>query len=472
MTDLNLIEPGAGATPIWPITETDYARWRAKQPAAVGAWLDKHRFQAKPGRFATVPAKNGDLLGVVVGVAAPSTLWNFAGLSLGLPAGTYRIEVPRGRLDARTATTAALGWAHGSYRFERYRKAPAGDGGAQLEWPAKADRDYVEATVSAGAMVRNLINTPAGDLGPADLAAAALSVAGDLGATAETTVGSSLLTAGYPMVHAVGRAGRQEPRLVDIRWGNPKSKGPKVTLVGKGVCFDTGGLDLKTADGMLLMKKDMAGAALCIGLLHMIATLRLDVRLRVLLPLVENAVASDAYHPGDVLSSRKGLTVEIGNTDAEGRLILADALAEADRERPDLLVDFSTLTGAARVALGPDLPALYANDDEVAAELMDIGNEEADPSWRMPLWPPYAEMLDSKIADMNNVSGGSFAGSITAALFLQRFVTRAPRWVHLDLYAWSPKPRPGRPEGGDPQMMRAVYRLIERRAGKKKPKRK
>ncbi len=469
MTDLTLVEPGKGATPIWPVSEGDFAKWLGRQPAPVKAWLEAHRFQPKPGRFQTIPSKTGELLGVVVGVGSRVSMWNFAGLSLGLPAGTYCIEPVRGSLDAGTATIAALGWAHGSYRFERYRKAPKGEGGAQLEWPAKADRDYVENTFAAGTMTRNLINTPAGDLGPADLAAAALSLAGDLGATAETTVGSALLTSGYPMVHAVGKAGRQEPRLVDIRWG---TKGPKVTLVGKGVCFDTGGLDLKPADGMLLMKKDMAGAAICLGLLHLIASQKLEVRLRVLLPMVENAVSSDSYHPGDVLSSRKGLTVEIGNTDAEGRLILADALAEADRERPDLLLDFSTLTGAARVALGPDLPALYANEDEVANELMEIGTEESDPSWRMPLWPPYAEMLDSKIADMNNISPGSFAGSITAALFLQKFVTRSPRWVHLDLYGWSNKPRPGRPEGGDPQMLRAVYRLIERRAGKKKVKRK
>ena len=463
---LALVEPGRGATPIWVVPAVEFPRWLRRQPVGVAKWLTRHRYQAKPGRFITVPGpgvarSGGALLGVVLTVAAPATLWNFAGLTLALPAGRYRVEGAVGALDAAAATTAALGWAYGGYRFTRYRKAAAGEGGAALEWPAGADRSYVARTVRGASLMRNLVNTPAGDLGPADLAEVALSLAADLGATANVIVGHELLARGYPMVHAVGRAGRQEPRLVDLRWGD---KGPRVTLVGKGVCFDSGGLDIKSADGMLLMKKDMAGAAVCLGLMHMIVDAGLPLRLRVLLPLVENAISSDAYHPGDVLTSRQGLTVEIGNTDAEGRLILADALAEADRERPDLLVDFSTLTGAARVALGPDLPAMYANDDAVAAELLAIGAEEADPVWRMPLWAPYAEMLDSKIADINNTALSSFAGSITAALFLQRFVERSPRWVHLDLYAWSPKSRPGRPEGAEPQTMRAVYRLIERRA--------
>ena len=471
--DLGLIEQADDAVPIWPVAAADLEGWLAQQPAAVGAWVTAHRFTAKPGRFLTVPGKNGRVAGVVLGVDATPTLWNFAPLTQGLPTGRYRIE-PLRRFDAAVATHAALGWAYGGYTFARYRKPPKDNEAATLVWPERADRDYVAIAAAASTIARNLINTPAGDLGPADLAAVALNVGTDLGASVETIVGSELLTAGYPMVHAVGKAGRQEPRLVDIRWGEAKNKVPRVTLVGKGVCFDTGGLDIKPADNMLLQKKDMSGAAICIGLLHMIAASGLDVSLRVLLPMVENSISSESYHPGDVLASRKGLTVEIGNTDAEGRLILADALAEADREKPDLLIDFATLTGAARVALGPDLPALYGNDDATADALLAAGAAEADPAWRMPLWAPYDEMLDSKIADMNNVGGGSFAGSITAALFLQRFVTRADRWLHIDLFGWSPKPRPGRPEGAEPQAMRAVYRLIQQGfSGKpKKAKRK
>ena len=462
--DLLLVAAAGDATPIWAVTEKIFPRWLEAQDATARAWLQQHRYQPKPGRFMVLPGKSGAVAGVVLGLADPATLWNFAGLTFGLPKATYRLELPRGA-DAALATTAALGWAYGGYRFTRYRKAPEGEGGAVLVWPAKADRAYVARAARAGAIMRNLVNTPAGDLGPADLGEAALEVARNCNAEARVVIGQELLQQNYPMVHAVGRAGRQEPRLLDLRWGD--GRGPRVTLVGKGVTFDTGGLDIKPADAMLLMKKDMAGAAVCIGLLQMLADANFDIRLRVLLPLVENAIASDAFHPGDVLPSRKGLSVEIGNTDAEGRLILADALADADDEKPDLLIDFSTLTGAARVALGPELPAMYSNDDATAAELMAIGAEEADPLWRMPLWAPYAEMLDSKIADMNNTAFSSFAGSITAALFLQKFVTQAKRWVHLDLYAWSPKPRPGRPEGAEPQTMRAVYRLIERRYGKR-----
>lgn len=461
-SDLGLIDRAGDAIPLWPVTADEFERWASHQPAAVREWLSVHRFQAKPGRFQTVPGKNGALQGVVVGVADPLSVWNFAALTQALPAGAYKVEPVRGHLDATAATNLALGWAYGGYRFTRYRKPPKDAGVARLVWPAKADRNYVAVAAAASTIVRNLINTPAGDLGPADLAEVALSLAADHRAQVETTVGAGLLTSGYPMVHAVGKAGRQEPRLVDILWGAAKGKAPRVTLVGKGVCFDTGGLDIKPPDAMLLQKKDMSGAAIALGLFHMIAARGLDVSVRVLLPMVENAISSDAYHPGDVLSSRKGLTVEIGNTDAEGRLLLGDALAEADRERPDLLVDFATLTGAARVALGPELPALYAKDDGTAATLSAIGMEEADPMWRMPLWSPYDEWLESKIADMNNISGGSFAGSITAALFLQRFVTRTDNWVHLDLFGWSPKPRPGHPEGAEPQTMRAVYRLIER----------
>lgn len=463
--DLRLVDAATADTiPLFVINEKSYPRWLEAQDPATRRWMETQRYQPTPGRLLVLPGKGGALAGAVVGAADPAALWNFAALPLGLPQATYRAEMARGA-DAALATTVALGWAYGGYRFTRYKKPPEGEGGAALVWPQKADRAYVVRAARAATVMRNLVNTPAGDLGPADLGEAALAVAQEAHAEARVVVGQELLQQNYPMIHAVGRAGRQEPRLVDIRWG---TSGPRVTLVGKGVTFDTGGLDIKPADAMLLMKKDMAGSALCIALLQMLADANFDIRLRVLLPLVENAIASDAFHPGDVLASRKGISVEIGNTDAEGRLVLGDALAEADDEKPDLLIDFSTLTGAARVALGPELPAMYSNDDATAAELQRIAMEEADPMWRLPLWPGYNDMLDSKLADMNNAPGSGMGGSITAALFLQRFVTQSKRWVHLDLYGWNNRHRPGRPEGAEAQTLRAVYRLIEKRYGTKK----
>jgi leucyl aminopeptidase len=387
-----------------------------------------------------------------------------------LPRGRYRIaaeDVPGLSFDAAACDHAALGWALGAYRYTRYREpdedSDEGWGGAELVWPNEADRAHVRRSAAAVVRVRNLVNTPAGDFGLEELAAAALDVAADGGATAEAIVGEEFLDRGYPLVHAVGRAGPQAPRLVDLRWGDAAA--PKVTLVGKGVCFDTGGLDLKTADGMLLMKKDMGGAATALALAGMIMDARLDVRLRVLIPAVENAVDGNAVHPGDVLPSRKGITVEIGNTDAEGHLILADALAEGDSESPELLLDFATLTGSARVALGPELPALFCADDAFAADLAAAGEAEADPVWRMPLWAGYGEMLDSKIAGTNNIAASPFAGAITAALFLQKFTGNAKVWAHADLFAWNPKARPGRPEGGEAQVLRAAYRVLADRYG-------
>jgi leucyl aminopeptidase len=307
------------------------------------------------------------------------------------------------------------------------------------------------------------VNTPAEDMGPAELAAAARSLARAHGARAAVITGDALLQRNYPTIHAVGRASARAPRLIDLRWG---AKGPRITLVGKGVCFDSGGLDLKPAAGMEIMKKDMGGAAHVLGLAGMIMAAKLPVRLRVLIPAVENSVSGNAFRPLDIIRTRKGLTVEVGNTDAEGRLVLCDALAEAMTEKPDLVVDCATLTGAARVALGPDLPAMFANDDATAEALLRHGLAEDDPLWRLPLHAGYRTMLDSKIADMNNVSSGSFAGAITAALFLEAFVDAAVPWVHLDLYAWNPRAKPGRPEGGAAMGLRALYALIAERAGK------
>jgi leucyl aminopeptidase len=312
-------------------------------------------------------------------------------------------------------------------------------------------------------LARDLINTPANDLGPVQLETAAREVASRHGASFWVIIGDDLLTQNFPLIHAVGRAAASAPRLIDLQWGDPAH--PKVTLVGKGVCFDTGGLDIKPDNAMLIMKKDMGGAATVLALAHMVMDRRLKLRLRVLIPAVENSISGSAFRPLDVYPSRKGLNVEIGNTDAEGRLILADALALADEETPDLLIDMGTLTGAARVALGPELPPFYTDDEQLAAEVARFASAENDPVWRLPLWQPYAAMLDSKIADLNNVSTGGFAGSITCALFLKRFVSAAKSWLHFDIYAWNPSAKPARPEGGECQAARALYALLAARYG-------
>jgi leucyl aminopeptidase len=359
------------------------------------------------------------------------------------------------------ATRAALGWALGTYAFTRYKERKRGF--ATLALPAAADRGEVERLARGIFLGRDLVNTPAIDMGPAELAAAAEKVAGEAGARFSVVVGDDLLTHNYPTIHTVGRASTRAPRLIDIVWGDPDA--PKVTLVGKGVCFDSGGLDIKPSSGMKTMKKDMGGAATALGLASAIMDAGLPVRLRVLIPAVENAVSGSAMRPLDVVRTRKGITVEIGNTDAEGRLILCDALAEADSEKPAILIDFATLTGAARVALGPDLPALFSSDDALAADLLAAGTEENDPMWRLPLYAPYRKMLDSKVADINNVSDSGYAGAITAALYLQEFVSKDTPWAHLDLFAWNNGARPGRPEGGEVMTIRAVYAYLRRRFG-------
>ena len=449
-----LVEPSQSDVAIWPVTKNALDGWLDGQPATVTDWVRSHRFQAKPGSHVVVPGSDGSVAGVVLGVTEPMGMWDTSGLPKALGAGTYALET-----QPEYATKAALGWALGCYGFSRYKISANDAPLPSLAWPEGADRAYVGRAAAATDLVRELVNTTAADLGPEDLAQAAVDVAKAFGATASVIVGDDLLEANYPMIHAVGRAATGAPRLIDLQWGNTDH--PAVTLVGKGVCFDSGGLDLKPADSMILMKKDMGGAATTLGLAQMIMDAGLSVRLRVLIPAVENAVSASAYHPGDVLPSRKGLTVEVGNTDAEGRLVLADALAEADTETPDLLVDFATLTGAARVALGGDLPALYARQTQDQSALLEAALGEDDPLWPMPLWAGYEDMIDSKIADLHSTGTGRLAGSITAALFLGRFVTETSRWMHVDLYAWNQRSRPGRPEGGEAQAMRAIYRLIE-----------
>ncbi len=447
---------GSAGIPITALGKDKLARWLAGQPQSVRAWVESVKFTAEPGEIALVAGANGRIARVLVGIGGAGDLWTYAGLPARLPRGRFRIEA---ELDARAATRATIGWSLGFYSFARYKPGKAMD--ARLVWPKGADRAAVERTVSAMTLVRDLVTTPAADMGPVELAAAARAVARRHGARCSIVVGDELLRRNFPLVHAVGRASTRAPRLIDLRWGSPSA--PRVTLVGKGVCFDTGGLDIKSDAGMKLMKKDMGGAAHALALAGMVMAAKLPVRLRVLIPAVENSISGNAMRPLDVVRSRKGLSVEIGNTDAEGRLILADALTEADSEKPNLLIDFATLTGAARVALGPELPAMFSNDDTLAGDFLRHAEAEGDPLWRLPLWRPYRRLLDSKVADLNNISDGPFAGAITAALFLQEFVMPNTPWAHFDVYSWNSSARPGRPEGGEAQTLRAAFALIEER---------
>jgi leucyl aminopeptidase len=453
---------GGKPIPIWFVTEATWAALRKRFDASELSFADAADFEPKPGRHVLLPAQGGKLSGVLFGLEnadkASRDLFLPGRLSGLLPPGHYRFaNAPH---DARLA---ALAFALGAYRFTRYGKSPSPK--VTLDVPERVDGEDLSRIVESVALARDLINTPTNDMGTAQLEAAARAVAKSFGARIQTVVGKDLLKKNFPLIHAVGRAAApgSAPRLIDFSWGDPKH--PKVTLVGKGVCFDTGGLDLKPSGSMLMMKKDMAGGATVLALARMIMGRKLKVRLRVLIPAVENSVSGDAFRPLDIYRSRKGLNVEIGNTDAEGRLILADALALADEEKPDLLVDMGTLTGAARVALGPDLPPFYTDDDKLAAALERHAAGENDPLWRMPLWRPYDAMLDSKVADLNNVSTGSFAGSIICALFLKRFVDKAKAWVHVDIYGWTASGKAGRPEGGECQAARAVYALLKERYG-------
>ncbi len=456
-------ENPAESRPLWLVTEGELAAWSAAQAAAVRDWLAALRFRAERHQLVMLPGGDGAPRGAVLGLgplggAVELDLWHLAGAPERLSAGAWRIETP---LPAQAATAAALGWASGCYRFERYRESSRGAASAVLLVPpAEADMAYVRNAAAALAMARDQINAAAGDMTPAALAHEAVALAGQHRASVAVVEGEELRR-DYPTVHAVGRAAAGAPRLVDLRWG--RASDPKVTLVGKGVCFDSGGLDLKTAAGMLLMKKDMGGAACALALARMIMQAELPVRLRALIPAVENAVSGDAYRPGDVLRTRRGVSVEVGNTDAEGRLVLCDALAAAGDDQPDLLVDLATLTGAARVALGPELPAVYGTREDTVAALLRHGRRLADPLWPMPLWSGYEDELGSKVADLCNVSASTFAGSIIGALFLRRFVAAAQDWLHIDLYAWNGKERPGRPVGAEPQAVRALYALIVER---------
>ena len=454
------VPPGAAAVPVRFVTPATWADIRAGLDAPARAFADAAGFEPRAGRHLLMPAPDGGLAGVLFGLDAednpardPFLPGRLPGL---LPKGTYRFVDPPGE-----ARLAALSFALGSYQFSRYRKPDAKD--VRLEIPGAVDGEDLTRIIEGVFLARDLINTPANDMGPAELEAAARRLAEQHGAKIQSVVGDDLLGKNFPLVHAVGRAANGAPRLIDMTWGDEAA--PRVTLVGKGVCFDTGGLDIKPDSAMLLMKKDMGGAASVLALAHMIMGRGLKLRLRVVIPAVENAISGDAFRPRDVYRSRKGLSVEIGNTDAEGRLILADALSLADEEAPELLVDMGTLTGAARVALGPDLPPFYTHDEDLAAAILRHAGAENDPLWRLPLWPAYDAMLDSKVADLGNIGTGGFAGSIICALFLNRFVAAAKSWLHLDIYAWTPSAKAGRPEGGECQAARAVYAYLAARYG-------
>jgi len=445
----------ATAIPIWFVNAANYAEVREQLGASARAFADAANYEPKSGRHLMLPGDKG-LGGILFGIEAASDAKDpfLPGtLSQLLPSGVYRFAN-----DPHDARLAALAFALGSYRFTRYRKAEGHQ--AKLDLPQSIDREDLDRVVEAAALARDLINTPANDMGPVELEAAARALAIRHRAEIKVTVGDDLLAANFPLIHAVGRASERAPRLIELKWGDAGH--PRISLVGKGVCFDTGGLDIKPDSSMLNMKKDMGGAATALALAHMIMSRNLKVRLTVLIPAVENSISGAAFRPRDIYTSRKGITVEIGNTDAEGRLVLADALALADEEKPELIADFATLTGAARVALGPDVPAFFTDDDELADGLMGHAAGENDPLWRLPLWRPYEAMLESKVADINNVGSGGQAGAITAALFMRRFVT-AESWLHFDLFAWTPAAKPGRPEGGECQAARALYAfLVER----------
>lgn len=430
--------------------------WLAGQLPRVATWVQTSGFKAELGQAAIIPAEDGSIAAAAVGYGDASARnrgrFHLAGAAAKLPEGTYKLVTD---LDADTLEPEVLGWLLGAYAFDRYAKASGIK--ARLVAPEGVDAGRIETIAEGEALTRDLINMPACDMGPVALEAACVDLAGKHGASIDVIRGEALIEQNFPMIHAVGRASDQAPRLIDMRWGD---LGPKLTLVGKGVCFDTGGLNLKPGASMGLMKKDMGGAATVMGLAQIIMALGLRVQLRVLIPAVENAVSSNSFRPGDILTSRKGLTVEINNTDAEGRLVLADALAFASEETPDLMLSMATLTGAARVAVGPDLAPYYSDDDAMAAALDAAARKVADPVWRMPFWTPYEKMIEPGIADLDNAPSGGFAGSITAALFLRRFAGKTTRYTHFDIYGWNPTAAPGRPKGGVGMGARAVLEAL------------
>lgn len=451
----SVVKSAKSAVPLHAVKAADLKRWLAARPKREQDWLKAAHFSAKDGELVLIPGAKG-LAGAVLGLGKGRDKYALAQFSEQLPKGTYAFgDIAEGF----GGETGVLAWILGTYVFGRYRKS--GKREAKLSLPKGVAGEEASRIAEGLFLSRDLINTPSNDMGPDELEAAARSLAKKHGARVFVTAGPALLKQNFPLIHAVGRASVRQPRLIDIQWGNPRA--PKLTLVGKGVCFDTGGLDIKPSSGMLMMKKDMGGAATVLGLAHMIMSAKLGVRLRVLVPAVENSVSGNAYRPGDVLQSRKGLTVEIGNTDAEGRLVLADALALAEEDKPELLIDIATLTGAARAATGFELPPYFTDDEDLANDLMHHANAVQDFVWRLPLWRGYESSVNSSIADINNSPNYGFAGAITAALFLNRFVTETKRWIHLDIPAWVDRPKPGRRAGAEGNTARALYALISDR---------
>ncbi|QGZ96017.1 leucyl aminopeptidase family protein [Terricaulis silvestris] len=456
MTDLPFLTDAATATvPIHAMRTGEWRDWIERHAENLRRLAAAHDFQAQNGRILLVPATDGSIERVLFGIGDKANVTAMGALAQHLPSGDYRIAAaPRDF----TATAVAIAWGLGGYVFDRYkkRKRPA----PRLAPPEGADMADAARIVRASWLARDLVNTPTNDMGPEALHAVAESVARDHGARFEAIVGDDLLAQNYPLIHAVGRAAAQAPRLLHLSWGDAGA--PRLAIVGKGVCFDTGGLDIKPSAGMRLMKKDMGGAAHALALAQIVMEAKLNVRLELFLPVVENSIAGDAFRPGDVIPSRKGPTVEIDNTDAEGRLILADALTRACEDEPALLLDYATLTGAARTALGPDIPPFFSNDDVLASEFAQASADTSDPIWRMPLWDAYEGDMDSGIADLKNTGDGAFAGAIYAALFLRRFVS-VSAWAHFDVFAWAPKEKPSRPAGGEAQALRASWAVIKKR---------
>ncbi|MBB5205253.1 leucyl aminopeptidase [Inhella inkyongensis] len=448
----------ASATPLLCTTATDWPSLRATLPKPTQRWLETLGFAGKPDTHALLPDDKGGIAQVIAGVRAVDDPYALAALPQALPTGRYRLSAEGADLDPQAA---ALSWSLGDYVFDAYKAR--GRVGAELVLVDGPEAQRGLAIATAMCATRDLVNTPAEDMGPAQLANAVKLIAKPHGAKVKEIVGDALLKHNFPAIHAVGRAAAagREPRLIELTWGDAKA--PRLSIVGKGVCFDTGGLDIKPADGMRNMKKDMGGAANALGLAALVMALKLPVRLQLLIPAVENAIAGNAYRPGDVVRTRKGLTIEIGNTDAEGRVVLCDAMAYAAESQPELLIDLATLTGAARVALGPELPALFTRDLALARELVDLGLQERDPLWHMPLWQPYQAMIETPMADVSNSGNSPQAGAVTAALFLDRFVPADQNWLHIDLFAWNLVSRPGRPAGGEAQGIRTLMHHLERR---------
>lgn len=453
-----LIERTAGKNHSIAIEAVDakhLAAARKRLTTAQRRTLDDGGFIASPGSFALINDATGKLVRVLAGVNASDSLGALSGLPMTLPEANYHLDAESVLADP---LQAALGWAFGTYQFTRYRKARRAPATLAV---AAGDLKKLQPLIDATARVRDLVNTPTEDMGPQHLAAAIKQLGKAHKAKVQEWVGDELLKANFPTLHAAGRASYREPRLIELSWG--KASHPKLVVIGKGVCFDTGGLNIKTGDGMRWMKKDMGGAAHAIALAGLIMQANLPVRLTLLVSAVENAVAANSIRPGDVITTRSGITVEIDNTDAEGRLVLCDALTYGAEQKPDLMLNFATLTGAARVALGPDLPALFANNDGLSAAMMTASRAVSDPVWPLPLWQPYRKLLDSHVADLVNSAPSRHAGAITAALYLERFVPGDIPWIHLDTYAWNDADRPGRPRGGEAMGLRAVFELLQQR---------